>query len=131
MLRWLRCTRLDKTAKEEQVELIVIITHGYTGVKHFCLAAPPKEEAIRHCIKGVGIWDWASTDEGYEPDAVLVGCGDIATNELLAASVLLRDQFPGLRLRFINVVDLFCLEPATQHPHGSFGSGFRRSFHQG
>jgi xylulose-5-phosphate/fructose-6-phosphate phosphoketolase len=77
-----------------------------------------KEEAVRHCIKGIGIWDWASTDEGYEPDAVLVGCGDIATNELLAASVLLRDEFPDLRLRFINVVDLFRLEPATEHPHG-------------
>jgi xylulose-5-phosphate/fructose-6-phosphate phosphoketolase len=76
-----------------------------------------KEEAIRHCIKGIGIWDWASTDEGYEPDAVLVGCGDIATSELLAASVLLRDEFPDLRLRFINVVDLFRLEPATEHPH--------------
>ena len=77
-----------------------------------------KEEAVRHCTKGLGIWDWASTDEGYEPDAVLVGCGDIATNEILAASVLLRDEFPDLHLRFINVVDLFRLQPDTEHPHG-------------
>ena len=77
-----------------------------------------KEEAIRHCTKGLGIWDWASTDEGQEPDAVMVGCGDIATAELLAATVLLRDEFPDLRLRFINVVDLFRLEPDTEHPHG-------------
>jgi xylulose-5-phosphate/fructose-6-phosphate phosphoketolase len=77
-----------------------------------------KEEAIRHCTKGLGIWDWASSDEGQDPDAVLVGCGDIATAELLAANVLLRDEFPDLRLRFINVVDLFRLEPDTEHPHG-------------
>ena len=77
-----------------------------------------KEEAVRHCTKGLGIWNWASTDEGYEPDAVLVGCGDIATNELLAAVVLLRDEFPDLHLRFINVVDLFRLEPDSEHPHG-------------
>ncbi|MEI9998902.1 MAG: phosphoketolase family protein [Verrucomicrobiota bacterium] len=77
-----------------------------------------KEQAIHHCTKGVGIWDWASTDEGHEPDVVLAGAGDIPTSELLAASVLLRKEFPDLRLRFINVVDLFRLQPDTEHPHG-------------
>ena len=74
--------------------------------------------AIAHCTKGLGIWDWASTDEGQEPDVVLVGCGDIPTQEALAASVLLRKEFPKLKLRFINVVDLLKLVPATEHPHG-------------
>ncbi|MBV8899857.1 MAG: phosphoketolase family protein [Verrucomicrobia bacterium] len=77
-----------------------------------------RDAAIAHCTKGLGIWDWASTDEGQEPEVVLVGCGDIPTLEALAASVLLRNDFPDLRLRFINVVDLLKLEPDTEHPHG-------------
>jgi xylulose-5-phosphate/fructose-6-phosphate phosphoketolase len=77
-----------------------------------------REAAIAHCTKGVGIWDWASTDRGEEPDVVLVGCGDIPTQEALAASVLLREEFPKLKIRFINVVDLLKLQPATEHPHG-------------
>ena len=77
-----------------------------------------REAAIAHCTKGLGIWDWASTDRGEEPDAVLVGCGDIPTQEALAASVLLREEFPQLKIRFINVVDLLKLVPETEHPHG-------------
>ncbi|HEY0790738.1 MAG TPA: phosphoketolase family protein [Chthoniobacterales bacterium] len=76
------------------------------------------QAAVVHCTKGLGIWDWASTDQGVEPDAVLVGCGDIPTQEALAASVLLRQEFPDLKLRFINVVDLLKLQPVTEHPHG-------------
>jgi xylulose-5-phosphate/fructose-6-phosphate phosphoketolase len=76
------------------------------------------DAAIKHCIKGIGIWDWASNDQGSEPDVVMVGCGDIPTKEALAAVVLLREHFPALKIRFINVVDLFKLQPASEHPHG-------------
>src|SRR5579875_1531021 len=76
------------------------------------------ESAIRHCTKGIGIWEWASNDGGSEPDVVVVGCGDIPTQEALAATALLRDEFPDLKIRFINVVDLFRLQPDTEHPHG-------------
>ncbi|ELS31117.1 phosphoketolase [Pseudanabaena biceps PCC 7429] len=76
------------------------------------------EEAIKHCTKGLGIWDWASNDQGVEPDVVIVGCGDILTLEALAATTLLWEHFPELKIRFINVVDLFKLQPDTEHPHG-------------
>jgi xylulose-5-phosphate/fructose-6-phosphate phosphoketolase len=76
------------------------------------------EEAILHCSKGIGIWDWASTDMEGEPDVVLACAGDIPTTEALAAAALLREHFPDLKLRFINVVDLFTLQPQTEHPHG-------------
>ncbi|MCK6553002.1 phosphoketolase family protein [Candidatus Binatia bacterium] len=76
------------------------------------------DAAVRHCTKGIGIWDWASTDEGVEPDVVLATAGDIPTQEALAASVMLREAFPDLKIRFINVVDLFRLQPASEHPHG-------------
>lgn len=76
------------------------------------------DAAIRHCTKGLGIWDWASTDEGEEPDVVIVGCGDVPTLEALAGSVLVREAFPDLKIRFINVVDLLKLQPETEHPHG-------------
>jgi xylulose-5-phosphate/fructose-6-phosphate phosphoketolase len=76
------------------------------------------EEAILHCTKGIGIWDWASTDQESEPDVVLACAGDIPTMEALAAAALLREHFPDLKLRFINVVDLFKLEPNSQHGHG-------------
>jgi xylulose-5-phosphate/fructose-6-phosphate phosphoketolase len=76
------------------------------------------DAAIRHCTKGLGIWGWASNDQGTEPDVVMVGCGDIPTKEALAATALLRQHFPDLRIRFINVVDLFRMTPASEHPHG-------------
>lgn len=76
------------------------------------------EAAIKHCTKGLGIWDWASNDQGTEPDVVMVGCGDIPTQEALAATCLLREHFPALKVRFINVIDLFCLQPDSEHPHG-------------
>jgi xylulose-5-phosphate/fructose-6-phosphate phosphoketolase len=76
------------------------------------------DAAVKHCIKGLGIWDWASNDQGGEPDVVMAGCGDIPTKEALAATALLREYFPDLKIRFINVVDLFRMTPASEHPHG-------------
>jgi len=77
------------------------------------------DEAVLHCAKGIGIWARASTDAGVEPDVVLASCGDVATQEALAAAAILRERMPDLKLRFVNVVDLFRLQPASQHPHGS------------
>ena len=76
------------------------------------------DEAIQHCSKGIGIWDWASNDQGSEPDVVMACAGDIPTTEALAATALLRENFPELKVRFINIVDLFKLEPETEHLHG-------------
>ncbi len=76
------------------------------------------EAAITHCSKGIGIWDWASNDDSGEPDVVMASAGDIPTQEALAATALLRKEFPDIKIRFINVVDLFKLEPSTEHPHG-------------
>jgi len=76
------------------------------------------EAAVKHCTKGASIWDWASTDKDSEPDVVMAGCGDVATMEALAATELLRQHFPDLKIRFVNVVDLFRLLPETEHPHG-------------
>ena len=76
------------------------------------------DAAIKHCTKGIGIWDWASNEQGEEPDLVMASAGDIPTHEALAAAALLRQEFPELKIRFINVVDLFKLQPAAEHPHG-------------
>jgi xylulose-5-phosphate/fructose-6-phosphate phosphoketolase len=76
------------------------------------------DAAIEHCTKGIGIWDWASNDQGIEPDVVMASAGDIPTQEALAATALLREEFPDVKIRFINVVDLFKLEPRKNHPHG-------------
>ncbi|MEV5705985.1 phosphoketolase family protein [Actinoallomurus sp. NPDC052274] len=78
----------------------------------------PMEEAILHCARGIGIWDWAGTDTGGDPDVVLACAGDIPTLETLAAADLLRQYFPELRVRVVNVVDLMRLQPDTEHPHG-------------
>jgi xylulose-5-phosphate/fructose-6-phosphate phosphoketolase len=76
------------------------------------------ESAITHCTKGIGIWGWASNDQGHEPDLVMASAGDIPTQEALAATAMLRREFPDIRIRFVNVVDLFKLQPDTEHPHG-------------
>ncbi len=76
------------------------------------------ESAVVHCTKGIGIWDWASNDQGGEPDVVIASAGDVLTREALAAVRLLREAFPDLKIRFVNVVDLFRLQPASEHPHG-------------
>jgi xylulose-5-phosphate/fructose-6-phosphate phosphoketolase len=76
------------------------------------------EAAIAHCTKGLGIWNWASNDQGVEPDVVMASCGDVPTLESLAAAVLLRKHIPDVKIRFVNVVDLFKLLPHAEHPHG-------------
>ncbi len=74
--------------------------------------------ATRHCAAGVGIWEWASSDSGVEPDVVLAAAGDVPTLEMLAAIDILREHAPDLKIRFINVVDLMTLQPKEEHPHG-------------
>lgn len=86
------------------------------------------DAAIKHCTKGIGIWDWASNDQGEEPDVVMACAGDIPTLEALAATVLLREFFPDLKIRFINVVDLFKLQPEIEHPHGLSDRDFDSMF---
>ena len=86
------------------------------------------DAAITHCTKGIGIWNWASNDEGQEPDVVFAAAGDIPTQEALAATALLRERFPDLKIRFINVVDLFKLQPRNEHPHGLTDADFDSLF---
>ena len=86
------------------------------------------DEAVVHCTKGMGIWARASTDAGVEPDVVLAACGDVATMEALAAAAILRERQPDLKLRFVNVVDLFKLQPIAEHPHGSTDREFDSLF---
>ncbi|MGZ4173076.1 MAG: phosphoketolase family protein, partial [Solirubrobacteraceae bacterium] len=76
------------------------------------------EDAIAHCTRGIGIWEWASNDGGAEPDVVMACAGDVPTLETLAATALLREHLPELKLRVINVVDLMRLQPDSEHPHG-------------
>ncbi len=76
------------------------------------------DEAVAHCHQGVSIWQWASNDQGEEPDLVMVGCGETPTLEALAAVTILRDNLPNLKIRFVNVVDLMKLESNLKHPHG-------------
>lgn len=76
------------------------------------------DEAIEHCTKGIGVWNWASNDQGGEPDIVMACAGDVPTLETLAAVSILRKHLPQLKIRVVNVVDLMRLEPATEHPHG-------------
>ncbi len=76
------------------------------------------DDAIAHCTRGIGIWDWASNDAGGEPDVVLGCAGDTPTLETLAAAALLRSELPDLRVRVVNVVDLMRLQDEREHPHG-------------
>jgi xylulose-5-phosphate/fructose-6-phosphate phosphoketolase len=76
------------------------------------------EDAVAHCARGIGIWEWASNDDGGDPDVVLACAGDIPTLEVLAAAALLREHLPDVKMRVINVVDLMRLQPDTEHPHG-------------
>ena len=76
------------------------------------------DDAIVHCTRGIGIWEWASNDEGAEPDVVLGCAGDIPTLETLAAAAIIRERLPELRVRVVNVVDLMRLQPESEHPHG-------------
>ena len=76
------------------------------------------DAAVKHCTAGIGIWEWASSDEGAEPDVVMACCGDVPTIETLAAVDILREQVPDLKIRVVNVVDLMKLQHAEDHPHG-------------
>ncbi len=98
--------------------------------KQFHLQYLPIDEAIVHCTKGVGIWDWASNDGGSVPDVVMACAGDVPTMESLAATALLREHFPDLKVRFINVVDLFRLLPESEHEHGLSDRDFDSLFTQ-
>lgn len=86
------------------------------------------EEAVIHCTRGIGIWDWAGNDQGTEPDVVMACAGDVPTLETLAAVSILRKNLPDLRIRVVNVVDLMKLQPAAEHPHGLSDSDFDALF---
>ena len=86
------------------------------------------EQAIRHCTNGIGIWPWASNDQGGEPDVVMACCGDVPTLETLAAVDLLRKHVPDLKVRVVNVVDLMKIQPQGEHPHGLPKSEFDAIF---
>ena len=86
------------------------------------------DAAIVHCTKGAGIWDWAGNDRGVEPDVVMASCGDVPTREALAAVALLREELPDMKVRFVNVVDLFRLVPRSEHPHGMSDREFEALF---
>ncbi len=86
------------------------------------------DAAIKHCTSGIGIWEWASSDEGSEPDVVMAACGDVPTLETLAAVELLREHVPELKIRVINVVDLMTLQPHEEHPHGMTDKNFDALF---
>jgi xylulose-5-phosphate/fructose-6-phosphate phosphoketolase len=86
------------------------------------------DDAITHCTRGIGLFDWASSDDGEEPDVVLACAGDVPTLETIAAADLLRRHFPDLRVRVVNVVDLMRLQPASEHPHGMSDANFDALF---
>jgi len=86
------------------------------------------DDAILHCTRGIGIWEWASNDRDGEPDVVMACCGDVPTLETLAAVDLIREHLPDLKVRVINVVDLMRLQPATEHPHGTSDAEFDSLF---
>src|SRR5205814_9989164 len=86
------------------------------------------DAAVRHCTAGIGIWEWASTDRGGQPDVVMACAGDIPTLETLAAVDMLLTEFPDLRVRVVNVVDLMRLQPPEEHPHGLSNRDFDSLF---
>ncbi len=86
------------------------------------------DEAVEHCTAGIGIWQWASHDQGAEPDVVLACCGDVPTLETLAAVSIMREHLPKLKIRLVNVVDLMKLQPESEHPHGLSDDAFDALF---
>ena len=88
------------------------------------------DEAVVHCTEGIGIWQWASNDQGAEPDVVMACCGDTPTLEILAAVSILRNYLPEVRVRVVNVVDLMKLQPSTEHPHGLSDADYNSIFTQ-
>jgi xylulose-5-phosphate/fructose-6-phosphate phosphoketolase len=96
--------------------------------KHPALNWLSMDDAIVHCTRGAGIWSFASSDDGFEPDVVLACCGDIPTLETVAAAAILREELPNLKVRVVNVVDLMRLEPAEEHSHGLSDAEFDALF---
>lgn len=88
------------------------------------------DDAVRHCTIGLGIWDWASNDDGQDPDLVMACAGDVPTLEVIAATQLLREHMPELKVRVVNVVDLMTLQPQSEHPHGLSDRDFDSIFTQ-
>ena len=86
------------------------------------------DDAVKHCSAGIGIWEWASNDRGAEPDLVMACAGDVPTIETLAATAILRQHFPDLKIRVVNVVDLMTLQPREEHPHGLTDQDFDALF---
>jgi len=103
----------------------VVIAGKYQAPQWLTMA-----EAVKHCTAGIGIWDWASSDGGTEPDVVMACCGDVPTLETLAAVSILREHLPALKIRVVNVVDLMKLEPQSEHPHGLSDAAFDALFTQ-
>jgi xylulose-5-phosphate/fructose-6-phosphate phosphoketolase len=107
-------------------------SRGYVNVivagKQPSLDYLPMDEAVAHCTRGIGIWDWASNASGREPDVVLACAGDVPTLETLAAAAILREHHPDLKVRVVNVVDLMRLQPDTEHPHGLSDAEFDSLF---
>jgi xylulose-5-phosphate/fructose-6-phosphate phosphoketolase len=117
--------------------LLSVADHCLRSVNYVNVIVADKKEhpqyldmgaAIAHCTKGAGIWDWASNDQGAEPDVVMASCGDVPTLEALAATALLRQHLPDVKVRFVNVLDLFKLVPHTEHPHGLTDREFEALF---
>jgi xylulose-5-phosphate/fructose-6-phosphate phosphoketolase len=86
------------------------------------------DAAVKHCTEGIGIWQWASNDQGFAPDVVMACCGDVPTLETLAAVSILREHLPELKIRVVNVVDLMKLQPQSEHPHGLSDTDFDELF---
>ena len=121
--------------KAEVIRVYLPPGRQYAAVRHRPLPAEPDyvnvivagkqpapqwltmDQAVKHCTAGIGIWEWASNDQGGEPDLVMACCGDVPTLETLAAVEFLRG-LPELKIRVVNVVDLMKLQPASEHPHG-------------
>jgi len=117
--------------------LLSVADHCLRSVNYVNVIVADKKEhpqyldmdaAIAHCTKGAGIWSWASNDQGAEPDVVMASCGDVPTLEALAATALLRQHLPEVKVRFVNVLDLFKLVPHTEHPHGLTDREFEALF---
>jgi len=86
------------------------------------------EAAMKHCTEGIGVWSWASNNQGGDPDVVMVSCGDVPTREILAAIMILREHIPEIKIRMVNIVDLMKLQPQSEHPHGLSDADFDTLF---
>ena len=117
--------------------LLSVMDHCFRSVNYVNVVVADKQEhlqflsmedAVVHCTKGIGIWEWASNDKDADPDVVMASCGDVSTQEALAAVAILRHHLPELKIRFVNVVDLFKLICAADHPHGLTDTAYTAIF---